>query len=129
VVAVHAFFALLAGLATAVILGILFDAAIKKSVPEWTVSTTRPTLSQTFVSLGSSFLTAAVGGFVTASASAANPLLYVLVLAIIVLAIAALGTMQAREAQPIRYALAAIAISPIGVVAGGLLRLRTLGVI
>jgi hypothetical protein len=37
--------------------------------------------------------------------------------------------MQARGKQPIPYALALVAISPIGVFAGGVLRLRLLGIL
>jgi hypothetical protein len=82
-----------------------------------------------FVSLGASFLAAAAGGYVTAWVAAANPLIHVLALAIVVLALAALSALQSRGKQPIWFQLAQVAISPIGVLAGGLTRLRVLGIL
>jgi hypothetical protein len=79
--------------------------------------------------LGYSFLAAAAGGYVTAWLSSANPLIHVLVLAIVVLAMSALSALQARGKQPVWYALTLLALTPVGVFAGGLLRLRVLGVL
>ena len=62
-----------------------------------------------FVNLGYSFLAAAAGGYVTAWVAAANPLIHVLALGIIVLALAALSALQSRGKQPIWYQLALVA--------------------
>jgi hypothetical protein len=62
-------------------------------------------------------------------AADANPLVHVLALGIVVLALAALSALQSRGNQPIWYQLAQVAISPLGVLAGGLLRLRVLGIL
>jgi hypothetical protein len=61
--------------------------------------------------------------------SSANPLLHVLVLGIVVLAMAALSAMQGRGTQPTWYALTLVAIMPLGVLAGGLVRLRVIGIL
>jgi hypothetical protein len=53
----------------------------------------------------------------------------VLALGIVVLALAALSALQSRGKQPIWYQLALVAISPIGVLAGGLVWLRVLGIL
>jgi hypothetical protein len=53
----------------------------------------------------------------------------VLALSLIVLLLAALSALQARGKQPIWYALTLVALSPIGVLAGGLVRLRVLGIL
>ena len=45
------------------------------------------------------------------------------------LPLAALSALQSRGKQPIWYALALVAISPIGVLAGGLVRLRVVGIL
>jgi hypothetical protein len=82
-----------------------------------------------FVNLGYSFLAAAAGGYATAWAAAANPLVHVLALGIVVLALAALSVMQSKGEQPIWYLLSLVAITPLGVLAGGLLRLRVLGIL
>ena len=65
----------------------------------------------------------------TAWAAAANPLIHVLALGMVVLTLAALSALQSRGKQPIWYALALVAISPMGVLAGGLMWLRMVGII
>ncbi|MGD0522364.1 MAG: hypothetical protein ABSA48_13990 [Terracidiphilus sp.] len=52
-----------------------------------------------------------------------------LALGIVVLALAALSALQSKGEQPIWYQLALVAITPLGVLAGGLLRLRVLGIL
>jgi len=43
--------------------------------------------------------------------------------------LAAVSAMQARGKLPIAYALALVVVTPLGVLAGGLLRLRVLGIL
>jgi hypothetical protein len=50
-------------------------------------------------------------------------------LAIVVLALASLSALSARGRQSIWYQLAQVAISPVGVMLGGLTRLRVLGIL
>ncbi len=128
-VALRAFLALLAGFATMTLLVMIVTALLARLAAEWAGSEGSPTLSYAWVNLGYSFLSAAAGGYVTAWASAANPLIHVLVLGIIVLAMGALSALQSRGKQPMWYALALVAFMPIGVLAGGLLRLRILGIL
>lgn len=127
-VIVHTFLALVAGFAVIVALTMAIAALVARMVPSWTAEGS-PQPASVFVNLGYSFLAAAIGGYVTASIAAANPLIHVLALGIIVLALAALSAMQARGKQPIWYQLALVAISPLGVLAGGLARLRVLGIL
>ena len=128
-VAMHAFFALAAGFLTmAVLVGVL-TALLKHLTPSWVRDQGRPQPGYIFVNLGYSFLAAAAGGYVTALVAAANPLYHVLALAIIVLAMAALSAMQQRGKQPVWYQLILIALSPLGVFAGGIVRLRVLGIL
>ena len=128
-VILNAFLALVAGYATFVVLVIALTALLTRLVPGWTASEDDPQLSYIFVNLGYSFLAAAAGGYVTAWVAVGNPLILVLALALVVLALAALSALQSRGKQPIWYALMLVAISPIGVLAGGLLRLRVLGIL
>lgn len=128
-VILHAFLALLSGYATFAALVIGMTALLARLVPGWTGSEGRPEAGYIFVNLGYSFLAAAAGGYVTAWIAAANPLYHVLALGIIVLALAALGALQSRGKQPVWYQLALVAIAPLGVLAGGLVRLRVLGII
>lgn len=128
-VIIHAFLALLAGFATIAVLVMLVAALLIRLAPDWAGADGKPQPGYAFVNLGYSFLAAAAGGFVTAWASVANPLIHVLVLGIVVLAVAALSALQERGEQPIWYALAMVALTPVGVLAGGLVRLRVLGIL
>ena len=128
-VAMHAFFALTGGFLTmAVLVGVL-TALLTLLTPSWVQEQGKPQPGYVFVNLGYSFLAAAAGGYVTAWVAAANPLYHVLALAIIVLALATLSAMQQRGKQPIWYQLALITLSPLGVFAGGIIRLRVLGIL
>jgi hypothetical protein len=125
----RAFLALLAGFATMALLVMVLTALVTQLAPDWAGAEGKPRPGYAFVNLGYSFLAAAGGGYVTAWASAANPLLHVLVLGIVVLAMAALSALQARGTQPVWYALTLLALMPVGVLAGGLVRLRVLGIL
>jgi hypothetical protein len=129
VVILHAFLALLAGYATVALLVIAITAMLTRLTPGWAGSEDRPRPGYAFVNLSYSFLAAAAGGYVTALIAAGNPLVNDLVLALVVLAMSALSAMQSRGKQPIWYALTLVAIMPLGVLAGGLLRLRLLGIL
>ncbi len=125
----HAFLALLAGFATLAILVTVFAALIAQLAPGWVGTESKPQPGYAFVNLGYSFLAAAAGGYVAALATVGNPLVLVLVLGIVVLAMAALSALQSRGSQPIWYALSLLALMPLGVLAGGLLRLRVMGIL
>jgi len=129
VVILRTFLALAAGFATMLLLVATITGLLAKVTPEWMGEPGKPGTGYAIVSVGYSFLAAAAGGYVTAWAAATNPLIQVLALAIIVLAMAALSAMQERGKLPVWYALTLVAISPIGVLAGGLLRLRVLGIL
>lgn len=125
----RSFLALLSGFATMAMVVIVVTAILKKLVPEWVGADGRPKPAYVFVNLGYSFLAAAAGGYVTAWAALRNPLILVLALGIVVLLMSALSAMQSRGKQPIWYQLSLVAITPLGVLAGGLLRLRVLGIL
>ena len=128
-VILRAFLALVAGFATISLLIAILTALLKRLTPSWEGSPGKSQPGYMFVNLGYSFLAAAAGGYVTALASQANPLIHVLALALVVLGLAALSALQQRGQQPIGYMLALVAIAPIGVLAGGLVRLRFIGVL
>jgi hypothetical protein len=126
---IRAFLALVAGFATMALLVMLVTALLMRMVPEWVGAEGEPRPAYAFVNLGYSFLAAAAGGYVTAWLSAANPLIHVLVLGIVVLAMGALSALQAKEKQPVWYALTLLVLMPLGVLAGGLVRLRVVGIL
>ena len=128
-VVLHTFLALVAGYATMAVLVIVLTALLGKLTPDWVAEQGKPRPAYIFVNLGYSFLAAAAGGYVTVWLAAANPLYHVLALGIAVLALAALSALQARGKQPIWYALTLVALTPLGVLAGGLVRLRVLGIL
>jgi small-conductance mechanosensitive channel len=129
VVILHAFLALLAGLATIVLLVLVTASLLKRIAPDWSGEPRNPRVSYIFVNLGYSFLAAAAGGYVSAWKAVSNSLVYILALSIIVLVLAALSALQSHGKQPIAYQLALVAVSPLGVVAGGLVRLRVEGIL
>jgi ethanolamine transporter EutH len=127
-VTLHAFEALFAGLSIVVCLSFAFSFLMKQFAPDWESGETL-SLVAALANLGSSFLAAAAGGYVTAWLSAERVLPYTLVLGIVVLVLASLSALQERGEQPATYLLASIAIAPLGVLAGGLVRLRVEGVL
>lgn len=128
-VVLHAFLALAAGYATVMLLVLLLRAVLQRIVPSLVAVDPHPSPAYTLVNLGSSFLAGAAGGYVTAWIGATNPLVYVLALGLVILLMAALSALQGRGQQPIWYLLAQVALSPLGVLAGGLVRLRVLGIL
>jgi hypothetical protein len=131
VVVLHAFLALLAGFAVMAVMVMLVTAALARFTPDWVdpAQSNSPSTAYVFVNLGYSFIAAAAGGYVTAWVARDNPLYHVLALAIVVLALAALSALQQRGKQPVWYALTLVGLTPIGVLAGGLVRLRVLGIL
>src|ERR1700755_2296600 len=127
-VALHAFLALLAGFATMAALVAVITALLQKLTPEWVSEKGTPKPGYIFVNLGYSFLAAAAGGYVTAWIAAHNPLLHLLALAMTVWLLAALSALQQRGQQPVWYMLTLVALTPLGVLAGGVVRLRVLGI-
>ncbi len=128
-VTLHAFLALLAGYVTMIFLAAVGAALFKRLTPSWTGAQRNPSPGYVFVNLGYSFLAAVAGGYVAAWAAAVNPLYHVLALGIIVLVLSALSALQLRGQQPIWHQLAVVAIAPVGVLAGGLVRMRVLGIL
>ncbi len=128
-VTLRAFTALVAGFVTMAALVAGLTALLMRLTPSWVADEGKPRPGYIFVNLAYSFLAAAAGGYVTAWVAAANPMYHVMALGIIVLALAALSALQARGKQPIWYQLTLVALTPMGVLAGGLVRLRVLGIL
>jgi hypothetical protein len=128
-VVLQAFLALVSGFATMAAIVAVMTALLRKLTPAWAGEEQSPKPGYIFVNLGYSFLAAAAGGYVTGWIARHNPLIHVLALAITVLLLAALSALQQRGKQPVWYMLTLVAIAPLGVLAGGLVRLRVLGVL
>jgi hypothetical protein len=128
-VILRAFLALAGGLAAITVLSLLFHSLLRRFAPDWAAEEARPSPGAAFVQLGSSLLSAAAGGYLTSLVAQGNPLVHVLALGIVVLALAALSALQARGKQPVWFQLAQVAIAPLGVLAGGLLWLRVVGIL
>jgi len=126
---VRTFLALLAGFLTMAVLVGALTALLARFAPEWVGEQGSPRPAYIAVNIAYSFLAALAGGYVTALMPSANPLILVLALAIIVLVLAALSALQSRGKQPAWYAITLVAITPIGVMAGGFLRMWVLGIL
>jgi hypothetical protein len=120
----RAFLALLAGFASmAAIVGVS-TALLIKLAPQWVSTSGQPRTGYIVVNLSYSLVAAIIGGYITASAAENSPLVHVLALALIVLLMAALSALQQRGQQPIWYQLLLAATMPLGVLLGGVLRLK-----
>jgi hypothetical protein len=136
-VTLRAFLALLAGFVATTILQIAIAAALKRWTPDWAeadhkadrLRAARLRIGGMMVHLGGAFLAAAAGGYVIAWGAAEKPLAYVLALGVILLVLAGLSSVERREELPAWFLLARVAIAPVGVLAGGLVRLRVSGVL
>jgi hypothetical protein len=128
-VILQAFLALLAGYATMAMLVIFMTVVLTRLTPGWVAKDGKPEPGYIVVNIGYSFVASAAGGYVTAWIARGNPLIHAEALALIVLLLAALSAMQSRGKQPIWYQLTLVAIMPLGVLAGGLIRLRVLGIL
>jgi hypothetical protein len=124
----RSFLALLAGFISMALLVGVFTAALMKFLPQWVGDTGHPRAAYVVVNLGYSLAAAVVGGYVTARLAVNNTLIHILALALIVLLLGALSALQQRGMQPIWYQLLLIAIAPVGVLLGGLIRLKILGI-
>ncbi|HEX3894335.1 MAG TPA: hypothetical protein VHW46_17295 [Terracidiphilus sp.] len=121
--------ALFAGLAATVLLSFAVKFLLQQFAPDWAEEAGLLSAGLMVVNLGTSLLTAAAGGYVTAWTTQGNALASVLVLAVIVLVLSALSALQTRGKGPIPYQLALVALAPLGVLAGGLVRLRVEGIL
>jgi hypothetical protein len=125
----HVFLALLAGFATIAVLTALLTALVRWLAPGWESEGERLAAGYAFFNIGGSFVSAAAGGCVTTAAAATTPMHHVLTLGMIVLALGALSALQQRGKQPVWYLLTLVAVSPLGVLAGGLIWLRIAGIL
>ena len=125
----RAFGALLAGFLTMAVLVGAATAILLKRAPRWVGTMGKPHASYIWFNLGYSLLAAMAGGCVTTWLAMENPLVHALALALTVLLMAALSAMQQRGQQPVWYQLLLVATTPVGVVAGALLRLRLIGIL
>jgi len=128
-VVLRAFFSLAAGFATMAVFVTLVTILLQRLTPEWSDSSATPKPGYAFVNLGCTLLAGAAGGYVTAWIAEHNPIVHVLALAITVLLLAALSALQQRGKLPVWYLLALVAITPLGAFAGGLIRMRVLGLL
>jgi hypothetical protein len=126
---VRAFLALGAGFICLMLGQALGTFVLRRLIPSWAAIEKRPGFGYTIANGGILFLSAALGGFVTARLAEANPLIHTLALALIILMLAALTAMQSRGRQPIWYLLLMVALAPAGVFAGGVVWLRSTGVL
>ena len=128
-VVLRAFLAIFAGFATTGLLIAVNAVVLQRLTPSWTGAKSRLSIGYVFVNLGGAFLAAAAGGYVTAWLARSNALLYVLALAITLLLLGGLSAVQQRGSLPVWYLLLLVAFTPLGALAGGLVRLRVIGVL
>ena len=120
-VAMLAGFTITAGLTSAV------SVLLPKLVPAWAGRDGSPRRPLLVAYVGVSFVAASVGGYVAALIAADYPLATALALGIVTLVLGGVGTLQSGEKYPLWYLILLLIVTPIGVVAGGLIRMKALG--
>jgi hypothetical protein len=116
-------FVIMAGLISAV------SALLPRLVPDWVLLDGSPRGPLIATNLTWSFVAAAIGGFVASWIADANPLDTALALAIVMLVLGAIGTLMSRQKYPLWYKMLLLVFTPIGVLAGGLIRMKFLGLL
>ena len=116
-------FVIMAGLISAV------TVALPRMIPAWVELNNSPRMPLMITNLIWSLISAAAGGYVTARMAISNPLDTALALAIVTLVLGAIGTLQSRQSYPLWYKVLLLIGTPIGVVAGGLIRTEYLGIL
>jgi small-conductance mechanosensitive channel len=124
----HSFLAILAGFITIVGLMGIAAALLKRLAPDLTREDASPDPLILAVNVGLTLIFSLLGGYVTARFAQSNPLIHTLMLAFAVLLLSALSAMQMKARHPAYYLLVLIAIPPLAVLCGGLLRLHQLGI-
>ena len=127
-VTLNAFLALLAGCATIVLLDVGMAALTSRLIPGWAATRGGVSAGYAVVRVGWAFLAGAAGGYVTACLAAGRVLGFVLMLAVVALLMGGLNALAARGKLPVACRLAMAAVTPMGVVAGGLVWLRMRGI-
>lgn len=125
----HAFIALLNGYAAVLVFDLGLRALTVRMTPSLSRESLQPGISESIVQLGGSFVAGSLGGYITALMAKGNSLVHVLVLALVILLMSALGSMQERGKRPVWFLLAQVALAPMGVMAGGLLQLKMAGIL
>ncbi|MGB6973968.1 MAG: hypothetical protein WBD67_04715 [Terracidiphilus sp.] len=128
-VMLYAFRALAAGFAAVMGVALGLRGLLLWLAPSMAAQNPEPGAEYTIVQAGASLLAGTAGGYATATLGRANPMIEVLALGIVVLALSGLSALQSKGKQPVWYLLVQVAISPLGVLAGGLLRMRVLGIL
>ena len=123
----NGFLALLIGFVTMVLPVFVITGFLQSRVPEWVGKEGHPRPAYVAVNLFYSFLAAVGGGFVTASIAHDNALDTALALAIVILVLGGLSALQAKVRPPLWYQVPLLIVSPLGVIAGGLVRVQMLG--
>jgi hypothetical protein len=116
-------FVIMAGLISVV------TALLPRLLPDWVELDGSPRGPLIATNLTWSFVAAAMGGYVASWIADANPLDTALALAIVMLVLGAIGTLQSRQKYPLWYKMLLLVFTPIGVLAGGLLRMKFLGLL
>jgi hypothetical protein len=123
----RSFVAILAGFATMAVLVMLLTIAMNKAFPELVGDPAHPKRAYLLANIGYSAVFAIAGGYVTAVIASADPLRNVFMLALVTLVLSALSALQLRGQQPLVYQFALVVITPIAVLAGGLLCMHAAG--
>jgi len=120
-------YALLAGFATNLLLAFAFTKLMARNAAGRAGMQRGVSAGRAAVDLGAAFVAGVTGGYVAGWIAHDDPMGGTLALAMVVLVMGAVSVLERRGKQPLGFQLAMVALSPVGVLAGGLLRLKVLG--
>jgi hypothetical protein len=121
-------YGLLAGFAAMTVLVLVFTRLHARAIPNWAALRKRPTTAYVFVNVCAAFVSGVAGGYISAWIADEQLLGGVVALAIVALVMGGISTLEQRGKQPLWYQLLLAVIPSLGVVAGGLLRMKVLGI-
>jgi uncharacterized protein YggT (Ycf19 family) len=125
----HSFLSILAGFIVIVGLTGIATALLRRFAPSLAQVDARADAFAMLVNVGLAFLSSTLGGYVTARYTTGNPLAHAFMLAMVVLLLSAVSSVQMKGQQPTSYLLLLTMMPPLAVLAGALLRLYQLGIL
>lgn len=125
----HSFLAILAGFVIIVGLTGIATVLLRRIMPSLTQADAQPDAFAMIVNLGLALIFSMVGGYVTAKYSGNRAITHAFMLALAILLLSGISSIQMKGKQPVYYLVVSMVIPPLAVLAGGLLWLHEAGVL
>ncbi len=121
------FLSLLEGFVVMAALIMMVRMLLQRVAPEWALPSRELERGYVVVTLSYMFVASVIGGYVTGWAARSNPVPDALGLAIVVLIVGGISVLQEHDRQPLWFLLVMLIVPPLGVMVGGLVRFKVMG--